>query len=176
MRLVLIESPYMFRLTEEEMRGLSPDGIEAWQRVGLLRNVTYARLAMRDCVLRGEAPYASHLLLPQPLILDDDVPAERRLGIDAGLAWGAKADATAVYLDLGTSAGMRYGIANAEAAGRSLEERRLPGWEDALSEEPGETLMRLGLYSAADIVRVEQYGGIFGPQPHDEGFAAALSR
>jgi hypothetical protein len=51
-------------------------------------NVIYARAAVRDCVLRGEAPIASHLLFTQPGILDDNVPEERALGIEAGLAWG----------------------------------------------------------------------------------------
>lgn len=89
------------------------------------RNVEYARRCIRDCLLRGEAPIASHLLYTQPGVLDDNVPSERQHGIDAGLAWGAVADATVVYVDLGTSNGMRYGIANADAAGRPVEYRWL---------------------------------------------------
>jgi hypothetical protein len=38
-------------------------------------------------LLRGESPIASHLLYTQPGILKDDVPEERPLGIEAGLAW-----------------------------------------------------------------------------------------
>ena len=34
-------------------------------------NLRNARAAMRDCLLRGEAPYASHLLYTQPGVLDD---------------------------------------------------------------------------------------------------------
>ena len=39
------------------------------------RNLRYARAAMRDCLLRGESPYASHLLYTQPGVLNDDIPA-----------------------------------------------------------------------------------------------------
>lgn len=78
---------------------------------------------MRDSLKRGEAPFASHRLYPG--ILDDDVPAERRLGIEAGLAWGQCADATVVYEDLGISPGMALGIERARAEGRPVEHRRL---------------------------------------------------
>lgn len=81
---------------------------------------------MRDCFLRGESPYASHLLFTQEHVLSDNIPEERRLGIDAGLAWGEKADLTAVYTDLGVSEGMKYGIARAEHCGRPVENRKLP--------------------------------------------------
>ena len=52
------------------------------------RNVAYARACLRDSLLRGEAPIASHLLYTQPGVLDDQIPEERQMGIDAGLAWG----------------------------------------------------------------------------------------
>ena len=91
------------------------------------RNVAYARAALRDCLLRGESPAASHLLFTQPGVLDDTDPAERRLGIEAGLAWGRVAQATVVYADLGLSKGMLQGIARAEAEGRVVEFRCLGG-------------------------------------------------
>lgn len=89
------------------------------------RNLAYARRALRDSVLRGEAPIASHLLYTQPGVLDDSQPAERALGINAGLAWGPVADVTVCYVDLGTSAGMMQGIARAAAEGRPVEYRRI---------------------------------------------------
>ena len=92
------------------------------------RNVRYARACMRDCLKRGEAPFASHLLYTQPGVLDDLVPDERALGIEAGLAWGTMADKTVVYTDLGISRGMELGIVRARAAGRCVEMRTLPGW------------------------------------------------
>lgn len=104
MRRVIVESPYA-------------GDIEA--------NVAYARACVRDSVLRGEAPIASHLLFTQPGILDDDVPAERQLGIDAGLAWRAVAEASVVYTDRGISRGMEYGIAAAIQAGIPVEYRSL---------------------------------------------------
>ncbi len=91
-------------------------------------NLRYLRAAMRDCLLRGEAPYASHALYTQPGVLDDDIPAEREHGIQAGFAWRASADATVVYTDLGTTKGMQYGIDHAEKAGRPIEYRQLSGW------------------------------------------------
>jgi hypothetical protein len=83
---------------------------------------------MHDCLMRGEAPFASHGLYTQPGVLNDNVPEERALGIEAGLLWGAQAEKTVVYTDRGISGGMTYGIKNAEAAGRPVEYRILPGW------------------------------------------------
>lgn len=93
-------------------------------------NVAYARACVRDSVLRGEAPIASHLLFTQPGILDDTKPDERRLGINAGLAWRSVANATVVYTDRGISPGMEYGIAAARSAGVPVEFRSLPGWTE----------------------------------------------
>ncbi len=115
MRLVIIESPYAPKDVT------SPEDYA--QKAA--RNVAYARAAMKDCLRRGEAPYASHLLYTQQGVLDDTVSAERSLGIEAGLAWGKKADATVVYEDLGISGGMMLGIATAKAERRPVEMRRL---------------------------------------------------
>ena len=94
------------------------------------RNLRYLRAAMRDCLHRGEAPYASHALYTQPGVLDDDDPAERALGIVAGFVWRAAADKTVVYQDLNMSSGMRQGIEHAETIGHPIEYRRLGGeWE-----------------------------------------------
>jgi hypothetical protein len=89
------------------------------------RNVAYARRCVRDAVLRGEAPIASHLLFTQPGILDDENPHERTAGINAGLAWTCVADAMVVYTDLGISRGMRAGIAAAKEVGLAIEMRSI---------------------------------------------------
>lgn len=68
MRLVIIESPYT---------GPTPEAVAA--------NVAYARACLLDSLRRSEAPIASHLLYTQ--VLDDKIPEERALGIEAGLAW-----------------------------------------------------------------------------------------
>ena len=75
LRLVLIESPYAGDVDS---------------------NIAFARKCMADCLRRNEAPFASHILYTQPGVLDDNIPAERKLGIEAGLAWGTCADATVV--------------------------------------------------------------------------------
>lgn len=88
-------------------------------------NVAYARLCIADCLRRGEAPIASHLLHTQPGILDDNDPAERAKGMAAGFAWTAVAQAVAVYTDFGISAGMRRGIEAAERAFVPVEYRQI---------------------------------------------------
>lgn len=88
-------------------------------------NVEFARACLRDCIRRGEAPIASHLLLTQPGVLDDLKPAERNLGIAAGHAWLARADAVVVYTNRGISPGMWSGIRAAEREGVPVEYRVL---------------------------------------------------
>ncbi len=110
MRLVIVESPFKGKNKADEKL-----------------NIEYARAAMRDCLLRGEAPYASHLLYTQAGILDDGKPEERELGIEAGLEWGRAASLTVVYTDRGISDGMKLGISRARKQGRGVEERTLGG-------------------------------------------------
>ncbi len=90
-------------------------------------NVAYARRCLRDSLLRGESPYASHLLYTQEGVLDDLIPKERTHGIQAGFEWGKVADLVAVYTDRGISKGMELGIKNAEANGIPVEYRSLDG-------------------------------------------------
>jgi uridine kinase len=89
------------------------------------RNINYARLCLRDSLLRGEAPIASHLLYTQPNVLDDKIKEERNNGILAGLAWGCVAEATVVYTDFGISKGMQGGIERARLEKRLVEYRQL---------------------------------------------------
>lgn len=88
-------------------------------------NLRYLRACMADCLLRGEAPFASHGLYTQPGVLRDDVPAERQHGIDAGFTWRSAADATVVYTDLGITRGMSAGIEHAEKGDREIVYRSL---------------------------------------------------
>jgi hypothetical protein len=104
MKLVILESPYAGDIEE---------------------NVRYARACVRDCLLRGEAPIASHLLYTQKGVLDDSIPEERQQGIDAGLAWRAVAQETVVYVDKGVTEGMNYGIRAAKCAGIPVTYREL---------------------------------------------------
>lgn len=114
MKLVIIESPFA-----GDIKG----------------NILYARMALRDSLLRGEAPIASHLLYTQEGVLNDLIPAERQQGIDAGLAWGRVADLTAIYIDKGISRGMEYGIQRAISEGRKIMFRSLPEFASDLTVE-----------------------------------------
>ncbi len=91
-------------------------------------NVAYARAAMADSLGRGEAPLASHLLYTQPGVLRDEVPAERELGIETGLDWGAHADLAVFYTDLGWSQGMKDARKHWERLLIPFEIRRIPNW------------------------------------------------
>lgn len=68
------------------------------------RNIAYCEIAMLDSIMRGEAPFASHMLYPY--VLRDDDPEERKLGISLGTAWLQVADLVAFYTDFGISPGM----------------------------------------------------------------------
>ena len=109
--IVIIESPY---------KGGDYKDLE--------RNMAYLRAAMRDCLLRGEAPYASHALYTQPGVLDDTIPEERALGMQAGFTFREIADTTAVYGDLGVTEGMKFGIEHAEKYGSMVVYRSLSEW------------------------------------------------
>jgi len=109
MRRVIIESPYAG--TDEEIE----------------ENLAYLRAAMRDCLLQGEAPFASHALYTQPGVLDDRNDTERNIGITAGYLWRPCAATTVVYTDLGFSYGMQSAIARANSEGHPVEYRQLGG-------------------------------------------------
>jgi hypothetical protein len=92
-------------------------------------NIAYARACVRDALLRGEAPLASHLLYTQAGILDDADRNERAHGINAGHAWLDHADAMVVYTDRGISSGMEAGIRLADFNKVPIEYRKLNGAE-----------------------------------------------
>ena len=108
MRVVILESPYAGKVK---------------------LNTRYARACLADCLKRGEAPFASHLLYTQPGVLDDNDPEERERGIRAGFEYRSVATMTVVYTDLGTSSGMRYGISHAAQDGQPIEYRTLPDFK-----------------------------------------------
>lgn len=85
MNLVIIESPYAGDVDN---------------------NIAYAKLCVRDSLLRGEDPLASHLLYTQEGILNDDIPEERIRGMSAGLHWYLVAHKAVFYCDRGVSSGM----------------------------------------------------------------------
>lgn len=104
MRRVCVESP---------LRGSS-----------LPRNVMYADACQLDCLLRrNEAPFLGHLMYPR--VLNDSIDLHRTLGIAAHCSWLGRADAVAVYTDLGISGGMGKAIELAELLGIPIEYRTL---------------------------------------------------
>ncbi len=91
------------------------------------RNVAYAKFCVLDCLKRGEAPIASHLLYAHPEVLDDKEPLQRALGMIAGRAWYRVANAIVLYTDFGISDGMQKAIdlAHNMHPGIALEMRTL---------------------------------------------------
>lgn len=87
------------------------------------KNRKYANACLRDSLMRGEVPFASHVIYTEAL--DDTIPFERKVGIEAGLVIGAYASKTVVYTDLGISKGMKYGIDRAIAENRPIEYRTI---------------------------------------------------
>jgi hypothetical protein len=112
---VVIESPY----------GKRVDGQPAAE-AEIERNLRYLRDAMRDSLQRGEAPFASHGLYP--MALDDGMPEERKLGMEAGFTWGHYAKKVIVYIDLGLTPGMLAGLERAYERSQSVEYRSLEDW------------------------------------------------
>lgn len=99
---------------------------------GVERNLDYVCAAMHDCVMRGESPYASHFLLTQRGVLDDKIPEQRRLGIEAGFAWAGVADKVVFYVDRGWSKGMLAARDYHTQCGREYAIRTLGGeWSNA---------------------------------------------
>ncbi len=101
-RLVVIESPYAGRVALNQL---------------------YLSDCIRECALRGDSAYASHLMLT--IALDDGDPAERKLGIELGLAWRRRADMRIFYTDRGWSPGMKAARELYVAEGLTYELRRL---------------------------------------------------
>ena len=130
MRLVIIESPYKGDVT---------------------KNTRYLRSCIRDCIRRGESPYASHRMLTDAL--DDDDPVERTQGIEAGLAWrnARQEDGQLVlhvfYVDLGTSGGMGIAKERYDNEGIPYEIRNLPADDPFFLFEGGRIVVHLKEYS-----------------------------
>lgn len=109
MKLVVIESPYAGDVK---------------------RNLLYLDYCIRDCLTKGESPYASHRMLTSAL--DDNIPEHRNQGIEAGLAWRLRADMRTFYIDLLWSGGMKAARDLYDAEGIQYVIRRLPASELAV--------------------------------------------
>lgn len=132
MRRVQVESPFAPRtpMPEDTCKGCGGDYgacqscIMRWladgKRLGELSlHRVYLARCLRDCIKRGETPYASHGLLTLAGVLHDNNPAEREQGILAGFAMRRGMHATVVYIDCyddnWRSGGMQRGVADVNA-------------------------------------------------------------
>ena len=102
--LVLLESPY-YSEDESVMK----------------ENVKFAEACMRNSLMRGEAPMASHLLYTR--VLDED--GERSIGMSAAMSWQTVVDKLVVYSDRGITDGMTESINLAVKKGLRIEYRTL---------------------------------------------------
>jgi len=108
---IIIESPFSGMTNED-----------------VARNQKYLRAAMRDAILKGEAPF-SHGLYTQEGVLNDRNPEERKLGMEAGFTWIQTAESSIAYEDLGVSRDMIEGLRRAEILGKPIERRKIVGWK-----------------------------------------------
>lgn len=88
------------------------------------KNTKYAQAACKDCMKRGEIPFASHLFFPQ--FLDEQSPVERQLSIQAGFHYWREFDKIVFYIDNGISAGMKDALERVVKEGKLWEARQLP--------------------------------------------------
>jgi hypothetical protein len=117
MLIVCIESP--FRPSDDDVRRYEG----RYSRAELLRqNIVYARLALLNSLLRGEAPLASHLLYTQ---VWSEKPELRANGIKAGVEMHQRVDQVALYVDLGVSGGMKAARDNAQLISVELSTRAI---------------------------------------------------
>lgn len=124
---------------ESPCRGKVPDFVPRWmratvERVIRMRNHMYALDCMRDCLRRGEAPYASHVLFDVAGVLRDAVPHECEHGMACGDVWAWCADYHVFYCDHGMSPGMQRRWDECVQAGRTCVERYLYGQKGAAND------------------------------------------
>lgn len=96
-------------------------------------NRAYLQACIRDALRQGNTPYASHQMLT--FALDDTIPEERALGIEAGIEFRNRCNLPSVfYVDLGWSSGMN--TARSTLAPECVYERKIKeaAWPRVISE------------------------------------------
>lgn len=94
---------------------------------GLGPGGTYLREAVKDCIVRGEAPFTSHSIL----LSGDDMAggANLRYIMACLTAWMMDAEAAVHYTDMGEhEADLRLMLQYAEHLRLPIERRSLPEW------------------------------------------------
>lgn len=138
MRIVVIESP--FKPSAADIAKYEG----CYSAAELLRqNLIYARLAVLNALKRGEAPLASHLLYTQVWSERDDL---RDAGIKAGIELHHRADTVALYVDLGTSSGMKLAGDNARLVNTELATRLILDVTDGRDPRDVLAAMELGSF------------------------------
>lgn len=114
-RLTIIESPFAAR-----------DGRSVED------NLEYLGRCLRDSWDKGELPFASHAFFPT--FLDEDLPEERKAGIEAGYEFWSfhqlmddQFPLIAFYVDFGMSDGMQQALDRAKKLDRTYELRNIKG-------------------------------------------------
>lgn len=103
------------------------------------RNIEYAKACIEDSLERGEAPFSPQLLYTRYSNLRErnyeghsyeQSLIRRHRGTFCGYEWGKRADAVAVYVDLGISDAMAKAINEYQEYGMDVEYRSLRGDPD----------------------------------------------
>lgn len=113
---------------ERPMRVMIESPFAGASHTAISLNQLYAREALRDSLLRGEAPMAAHVLYAQSFVLDQDDPGEREIIAMAGASWLPFIERVVVYVDRGITPAMEAGIGRARELGIEVEERSIPNW------------------------------------------------
>lgn len=87
-------------------------------------NTAYAQTACKDCMRKGEIPFASHLFFPQ--FLDETNQVQRDIGIAAGYCFWKEFDKIVFYIDRGISPGMAKALERSILEKKPYEFRQLP--------------------------------------------------
>ena len=94
-------------------------------------NLIYLQECIHYSVNSGEAPFASHRMYTGAL--NDDVPEERKLGIEAGYCWMNLAKKVIFCVDEGMSEGMKKALITAVKLEKDIVFRYIR--RDATEEE-----------------------------------------
>ena len=120
MRAAIVESP--FKTTDIELANGETVTIEEG------KNVEYAKACCLWALDQCYSPYASHLFFTQ--FLDDSIPEQRRLGIEAGMTWGRFNSDRLFFVDRGFTEGMVYGFRESKKQGQRSKVIKLGGdWD-----------------------------------------------
>jgi len=139
MKITMIESPFRGRGDSEIMR-----------TADAAANRAYAYRALHHSLQIGEAPFASHILYP--LVLNDNIPEQRTLGMRAGFEFLKCMEQYAFYTDRGWSDGM---IDALEKAALHKKEIVLRSFEGAALYPPLTTFEPEEWDYLAQVVRFE---------------------